>query len=45
MSTNFWVSPQDKTVIVTMVQIMPYTQGRGQGGGDGEGGMEGGIGE
>ncbi|KAM3573584.1 hypothetical protein VYU27_004430 [Nannochloropsis oceanica] len=26
MSTNFWVSPQDKTVIVTMVQIMPYTQ-------------------
>lgn len=27
MSTNFWVSPTDDTVIVTMVQIMPFTEG------------------
>ncbi|TFJ83009.1 hypothetical protein NSK_005697 [Nannochloropsis salina CCMP1776] len=26
MSTNFWVSPADKTVVVAMVQIIPYTQ-------------------
>ena len=32
MSTNFWVSPMDKTVTVTMVQIMPYTEGRWVGG-------------
>jgi hypothetical protein len=35
MSTNFWVSPADKTVVVAMVQIIPYTQGRQEGGGEG----------
>lgn len=27
MSTNFWCSPTDETVIVTMVQIIPFTEG------------------
>ena len=29
MSTNFWVSPSDGSVIVTMVQIIPFTEGKG----------------